>query len=95
MMYTLQKLNSIRICLMAHPDNEPNSEFADRISDLDEVISVIKSISNPLEVAHTEGVLQGLRICKELWAQGTISHETIRENEIYYSEELELLKNPN
>lgn len=94
-MKTLQKLNSIRLCLMAHPDNEPNSEFADRISDLDEVINAIKTISNSLEVANTEGVLQGLRICKELWSKGTISHETIRENEIYYSEELELLKNPN
>lgn len=80
---------------MAHPDNEPKSEFADRISDLNEIIEAIKANSNPLEIAHTKGILQGLRICKELWAQGEISHETIRENELYYSQELELLKNPN
>ena len=80
---------------MAHPDNEPNSEFADRISDLNEIINEIKSIRNPLEVAHTEGILQGLRICNELWAQGTISHEEIRENEIYYSEQLGSLNTPN
>ena len=30
----LKKLNSTILCLMAHPDNEPNSEFADRIDDL-------------------------------------------------------------
>ena len=34
----LQKLRSIRLCLMAHPDNEPDSEFADRIEDLNELI---------------------------------------------------------
>ena len=34
----LRKLRSIQLCLMAHPDNEPDSEFADRIEDLDELI---------------------------------------------------------
>lgn len=34
----LQKLRSLRLCLMAHPDNEPDSEFADRIEDLNELI---------------------------------------------------------
>lgn len=34
----LRKLNSVLLCLMAHPDNEPDSEFADRISDLEELI---------------------------------------------------------
>lgn len=33
----LQKIKSIKLCLMAHPDNEENSEFADRISDLEEI----------------------------------------------------------
>ena len=34
----LRKLRSIRSCIMAHPDNELDSEFADRIEDLDELI---------------------------------------------------------
>lgn len=38
---------------------------------------------------YYEGILAGLRICKEMWAQGTISHENIREEEIYYQELLE------
>ena len=35
---------------------------------------------------YIEGVLTGLRICKEMWAQGTISYEEISENERYYKE---------
>lgn len=43
---------------------------------------------------YYEGVLTGLKICKEMWAQGTISHEEIRENEIYYGDLLaEIVKN--
>ena len=34
----LQKLRSLRLCLIAHPDNEEDSEFADRIEDLNELI---------------------------------------------------------
>lgn len=49
-------------------------------------------IINDIETARIEGVLTGLKICKEMWAQGTISHENIRENEIHYQEELENLK---
>ena len=49
-------------------------------------------IINDIEAARIEGVLTGLKICKEMWAQGTISHENIRENEIHYQEELENLK---
>jgi len=30
----LKRVKSTVLCLMAHPDNEPNSEFADRIDDL-------------------------------------------------------------
>lgn len=33
----LKKIKSIKLCLMAHPDNEEHSEFADRISDLEEI----------------------------------------------------------
>jgi len=33
----LSKLRSVELCLSAHPDNEEHSEFADRISDLQEL----------------------------------------------------------
>ena len=38
----LKKINSVLLCLMAHPDNEPDSEFADRISDLEEIQKALK-----------------------------------------------------
>lgn len=38
-----QKINSTLLMLMAHPDNEPDSEFSDRISDLEEVLEIIKN----------------------------------------------------
>ena len=38
----LQKIRSVKLCLMAHPDNEPNSEFEDRISDLEEIENELK-----------------------------------------------------
>ena len=39
----LKRLNSVNLCMMAHPDNQPNSEFADRIDDL---IEIIEALSN-------------------------------------------------
>jgi len=33
----LEKIKSLKLCLMAHPDYEYGSEFADRISDLEEI----------------------------------------------------------
>lgn len=33
----IKRVNSVILCLMAHPHNEPDSEFADRIDDLCEV----------------------------------------------------------
>lgn len=84
----LGKLNSIRLCLSAHPDNEPDSEFADRISDLQELPVEIEI---ELEKKRIEGILLGLKICKEMFAQGTISHQNIYENEMYYTEELKLI----
>lgn len=34
-----RKLRSVLLCLTAHPDNEPHSEFADRIEDLEKIIN--------------------------------------------------------
>ena len=45
-----------------------------------------------IEIARLKGVLTGLKICKEMWAQGQISHESIYENEILYKEEIEILE---
>ena len=126
----LSKLRSVELCLSAHPDNEEHSEFADRISDLQELqkevsnliewkksamnifseidlqaigkelnIGLGQSVSENLlskTQLHTEknrikGVLLGLKICKEMFAQGQISHENIYENEIAYKEELSKL----
>jgi len=83
-----QKLRSIELCMSAHPENEEYSEFADRISDLQELP---KDIEFEIEKNRIEGILLGLKICKEMWAQGTISHESIYENEKYYEEELKNL----
>jgi ribosomal protein L23 len=43
----IKKLKSLRLNLEVHPDNEENSEFADRISDLD---SIIQALSEPSEL---------------------------------------------
>ena len=48
-------------------------------------------IQHHAEKNRIEGILLGLKICKEMWAQGTISHENIYENETMYKEELENL----
>ena len=40
----LQKIKSVLLCLSAHPDNEQNSEFEDRIEDLIEIEEYLKSI---------------------------------------------------
>jgi len=50
------------------------------------------STSRTEEIKYLEGVLGGLKICKEMWAQGTISHENIYENEVYYKELLEIAR---
>ena len=126
----LSKLKSVELCLSAHPDNEEHSEFADRISDLQELqkevtdliewkksamnifsqidlqaigkelnIGLGQSVSENLlskiqlhtEKHKIEGVLLGLKICKEMFSQGQISHENIYENEVLYKEELSKL----
>lgn len=40
----LRKIKSTRLCLMAHPDNEEHSEFADRISDLEKIEDELSKI---------------------------------------------------
>ena len=43
----LKKIKSIKLCLLAHPDNEENSEFADRITDLQEIEDELRKRSTP------------------------------------------------
>ena len=45
----------------------------------------IKSSYLLISKARNEGTLNGLKLCKEEWAQGTISHESIVENESYFN----------
>lgn len=33
----LRRIRSVKLCLMAHPDNTKGSEFEDRIDDLEEI----------------------------------------------------------
>ena len=53
--------------------------------------NLLSKIKLHTEKNRIEGVLLGLKICKEMWAQGTISHENIYENEVAYKEELSKL----
>ena len=42
----LKKIKSTKLCLIAHPNNEIDSEFADRITDLEEIeIELLKAKS--------------------------------------------------
>lgn len=50
----ITKLNSVLLCLQAHPDNEPNSEFVDRISDIEEIIHSVKQEPNVMTWRSTE-----------------------------------------
>lgn len=41
----IRKVRSIRLCLLAHPDNEPHSEFADRIDDCDDIENYLANLN--------------------------------------------------
>lgn len=53
------KLKSIKLCLEAHPDNEPNSEFEDRIDDLDWLIQF--TLQNTAKEKEFCEALEGIR----------------------------------
>ena len=63
----LQKIKSIKLCLMAHPDNEEHSEFADRISDLEEIE---KELSQKLEIVKRVRPILGIScpICDSVFS---------------------------
>lgn len=56
------------------------------------IIEIFSKLGKEKEVSKYEGVLLGLKICKDMFVQGQISHENIYENEVYYKEILENLK---
>lgn len=66
-------------------ENPDSTQFNDNYEGVLLSRNQAKAILKAIELSENKGVLLGLKICKEMWAQGTISHEQIRENEIYYS----------
>jgi hypothetical protein len=44
----IQKIKSVKYCLMAHPHNEEHSEFADRIEDLQEIEDFLSKEPNKI-----------------------------------------------
>jgi hypothetical protein len=46
----LKKIKSVKLCLMAHPDNQEHSEFADRIADLKEIENELQMIISLLKI---------------------------------------------
>ena len=48
-MELLNKIKSVKLCLMAHPDNEKDSEFEDRISDLEDIEKALSKYDEMLK----------------------------------------------
>lgn len=71
------------------PDDITNEELQEICDNLNaSLVNERKDNVALIEKSRIEGILTGLKICKEMWAQGTISHENIYENEVYYKDEL-------
>lgn len=84
----LIKENNLTEAVVRLMDNY--AEFRVKNCSIPDVVGQSEQLPTDIEIekSRIEGVLLGLKICKEMWAQGTISHEEIVENEIYYKEEL-------
>lgn len=80
----LQKIRSVKYCLMAHPHNEPDSEFADRIDDLQEIEDSLAE-----HQARQQPVRKTLDECKDEVAR---KHEAISELDLIGS--LIMSRNP-
>jgi hypothetical protein len=50
----LEKIKSALLCMSAHPDNEQGSEFEDRIEDLIEIESFLKTIPQWVKIESEE-----------------------------------------
>jgi hypothetical protein len=51
-MELLNKIKSVKLCLIAHPDNEKDSEFEDRISDLEHIEKALSKYDEMLEMLN-------------------------------------------
>lgn len=52
-----------------------------------EIKDLMIGFANQFEqVSKFDGILLGLKICKEMFAQGQLTHESIYEREAYYKE---------
>ena len=52
-MELLDKIKSVKLCLMAHPDNEKDSEFEDRISDLEDIEKALSKYDEMLDMLQS------------------------------------------
>tara|TARA_R110000803_G_scaffold187376_1_gene249771 strand:+ start:685 stop:951 length:267 start_codon:yes stop_codon:yes gene_type:complete len=57
------RLNLLANYLMAHPDNEPNSELSDRIDDLTETLEDLESLKQSIKEQHKDEVYSIMRYC--------------------------------
>jgi len=78
----IKKLNSIKLCLSAHPDNEPNSEFEDRIDTLEEII---QSLPTYVSLPHLIDELRGSWKPKKETRTGYGYHGSSKGDEIEYT----------
>ena len=81
-------LRSVELLLSAHPDNQEDSEFADRISDVQKLSELINV---EMEKSKTEGILIGIGTCKKMLGEGRFSYMEMYREEVYYKEILQTL----
>lgn len=76
----LKKIKSIKLCLIAHPDNEQDSEFADRISDLEEIEN---ELSPNVEIVKREHPILGIScpICDSVFSVQALHTQFFNEND--------------
>jgi hypothetical protein len=62
-----RKIESVRLCMQAHPDNTADSEFADRIADLVEIRQALNIphvsktyLEKDMDMAYDKGFSDGL-----------------------------------
>ena len=54
----LKALHGIKLCLMAHPDNEENSEFEIRINQIEEIEESIPKYADEQTCAFAEWIIE-------------------------------------
>jgi hypothetical protein len=60
----LRNIQSVKLCMMAHPDNTEGSEFEDRIDDLDEIEQKLQKQVNDASTSDDKALnLAGVNNC--------------------------------